>query len=192
MENSLDYDIALRLKRLRKARRLTLEALAEQSGVSRAMISRIERGEASPTAALLARLCSALGQSLSVFFADTGEAPPLTRRAEQPVWRDPESGYLRRAVSPGHCRARMDLVEVEFPPGATVSFPPPNPGRGQWQYLWLFEGCMELQVADDLFRLEAGDCLYMNVADVRRFHNPGAQVARYAVVIDLGGVGNAT
>ncbi len=54
---------------MRTARGMTLDGLAAQSGVSRAMISRIERGEASPTAQLLARLCSALGTTLSRFFA---------------------------------------------------------------------------------------------------------------------------
>ena len=68
-------------QRLRVERGLTLDQLADLSGVSRAMISRIERSEASPTAALLARLCSALGVSLSVFFASTEGEP---RRCAKP------------------------------------------------------------------------------------------------------------
>ncbi|MDQ0455459.1 helix-turn-helix domain-containing protein [Rhizobium paknamense] len=185
MEKSVDQAVAERLRSLRVARGLTLDGLAEISGVSRAMISRIERAEASPTASLLARLCSALGHSLSAFFADTDKAVPLLRRADQPVWRDPESGYLRRAVSPGGTGSKVDVVEVEFPPGATVRFPDPSPGRRQWQHVWLFEGRMELTVAETVHRLEAGDCLYMNVAEVRGFHNPGPERARYAVIIDL-------
>lgn len=92
-----------RLKALRRARGLTLDALAAGSGVSRAMISRVERGEASPTAALLGRLCATLGVSLSGFFAldgPSGAASPLSRRGDQPVWRDPATGYRRRNVSP--------------------------------------------------------------------------------------------
>ncbi|MDH4442804.1 MAG: XRE family transcriptional regulator [Rhizobium sp.] len=176
-----------RIRALRMRRGLTLEHLAEASGVSRAMISRIERAEASPTAALLARLCSALGVSLSVFFADEGAAAqPLVRRADQPVWRDPESGYLRRAVSPAGTGSGTDIVEVEFPAKAEVRFPGRATGRSQTQHVWVFEGVIELTVGDTVHRLEAGDCLFMTVADVHAYRNPTEAPARYAVVIALG------
>ncbi|HBF31526.1 XRE family transcriptional regulator [Rhizobium sp.] len=189
MENIIDdlnSTISERLKALRTAKGLTLDQLADQSGVSRAMISRIERGEASPTASLLARLCSALGQSLSVFFASTENGAPLTRRASQPVWQDPETGYRRRSVSPPGTGSRVDVVEVEFPPGATVRFASQPASRNQWQHVWLFEGRMELTVGDVVHVLDAGDCLYMNIGDVHAFHNPTPHIARYAVIIDLG------
>lgn len=186
-DEQFEVRVAVRLKTLRAERGLTLDALAQLSGVSRAMISRVERGEASPTAALLARLCSALGVSLSVFFA-SGEAgvSPLSRRADQPVWHDPESGYLRRVVSPSGLGARVDVVEIEFPPGAVVRFPGQTASRNQTQHVWLFEGEMELTVGETVHRLSAGDCLFMNVGDVHGFANPTDKPARYAVIIDLG------
>ncbi|PJI44588.1 MAG: DNA-binding protein [Rhizobium sp.] len=187
MDEQFEKTVAVRLKTLRTERGLTLDQLAELSGVSRAMISRVERGEASPTAALLARLCSALGVSLSVFFATAGnEVSPLARRADQPVWRDPESGYLRRVVSPSGLGARVDVVEVEFPAGAEVRFPGQQASRSQSQHVWLFEGEMELTVGETVHRLSAGDCLFMNVGDVHGFRNPTDKPARYAVIIDLG------
>lgn len=189
MENVTDHlndTISERLKSLRNAKGLTLDQLAEQSGVSRAMISRIERGEASPTASLLARLCSALGQSLSAFFASAENGSPLARRSSQPLWQDPETGYLRRSVSPPGTGARVDVVEVEFPPGATVRFASQPASRNQWQHVWLFEGRMDITVGESVYRLEPGDCLYMNIGDVHAFHNPTQHIARYAVIIDLG------
>lgn len=191
MENAdtqFDQSVAHRLRRLRSERGLTLDQLAELSGVSRAMISRIERGEASPTAALLARLCSALGLSLSSFFEPEATAvSPLARREEQALWRDPESGYLRRSVSPPRTGSRVDIVEVEFPPGAEVRFPGQQASRVQWQHVWVFAGEIEMTVGTDIHRLRQGDCLYMNVGDVHAFRNPTREPARYAVVIDLGG-----
>lgn len=123
MEPELEQAIGIRIRRLRQEKALTLDDLAAASGVSRAMISRIERAEASPTASLLARICAALGLSLSAFFAEEGQASPLARRQEQQVWRDPETGYLRRSVSPPGTASDVDIVEVEFPAGARVSFP---------------------------------------------------------------------
>src|SRR5215813_13630849 len=85
----------------RAARGLSVNALAERSGVSRAMIAKIERGEAQATAALLGRLSAALGLTLSELFARTeGQTPRLARSADQTVWVDPQTGYRRRSVSP--------------------------------------------------------------------------------------------
>jgi transcriptional regulator with XRE-family HTH domain len=188
MGDELDVTVGARIRRLRIDRSLTLDELAQASGVSRAMISRIERAEASPTASLLARLCAALGLSLSAFFAEEGgAASPLVRRGEQSVWRDPETGYVRRAVSPPGTGSVVDIVEVDFPAGARVSFPPHAASHGMMQHIWLFEGEMEMTTADAVYRLHPGDCLFMPVGDGHVFHNPTGRPARYCVVLDRGG-----
>lgn len=183
--DELTNRIAERLKVLRMRKRLTLEELAALSGVSRAMISRLERGDASPTATLLARLVSALGLTLSAFFEEAeGPVSPLARRAGQPVWRDPETGYMRRSVSPAGVAARSDLVEVEFPAGATVSYPALSAPPAMVQYVWLFSGVMDLTADGETHRLQPGDCLFMTLAAPHAFHNPGSEPARYAVIIE--------
>lgn len=185
MEQNLETAIGARIRSLRIDKGLTLDDLANASGVSRAMISRIERAEASPTASLLARLCAALGLSLSAFFSEEDRASsPLSRREDQRLWRDPETGYLRRAVSPPAMPSEVDIVEVEFPPGARVSFPPQEASRGMRQHVWLFEGRMDMTVNGVLHVLEAGDCLFMALGEGHDFHNPTDGPARYAVVLD--------
>jgi transcriptional regulator with XRE-family HTH domain len=188
MENPLDHldnAIGENLRSQRLTKGLTLDALAEASGVSRAMISRIERGETSPTAQLLARLCAGLGTSLSAFFADTETpASPFLARHEQPVWRDPETGYIRRSVSPSGTGSNVDLIEVEFPPGGRVTFPPQTANAGITQHMLLFEGEMQMTVGDTQYRLQPGDCLFMPLMAGITFHNPGKQPARYAIVLE--------
>ena len=183
----VDKSIAERVRALRAEHGLTLDELAERSGVSRAMISRIERAEASPTAALLARLCEALGITLSSFFADVTEASsPLRRRDEQRLWRDPHTGYVRRSVSPPGMPSRVDIVAVEFPPGARVSFPPRPESRSMTQHVWLLEGELQMKIAGTVHRLQAGDCLFMDLGDAFDFYNPGKGAAKYAVILDRG------
>src|SRR5256885_13200402 len=98
--SDLNQRIAERVRELRAARGVSVDALAGKSGVSRSMISLIERGESSPTAVVLEKLAVGLGVTLaSLFDAPTAvEAPsgPVARRDEQPEWRDPASGYIRR------------------------------------------------------------------------------------------------
>ena len=84
-DTEIDRVLGQRLKAARQRHGLTLDALAERSGVSRAMISRIERGESSPTAALLVRLGSGLGLSLSALLEEGAGSGPLARRDAQPA-----------------------------------------------------------------------------------------------------------
>jgi transcriptional regulator with XRE-family HTH domain len=179
----LDRRLGARLKGLRQARGLTLDQLAERSGVSRAMISRVERGESSPTAALLDRLCAGLGVLLSALFREEAEGGPLARRSEQPVWTDPDSGYVRRSVSPPGTGSRLEIVEVEMPAGARVLLDAPRGGFRLDQQLWLLEGELSLTVGGREHRLAAGDCLAMLLDGPIAFHNPGEVPARYAVAL---------
>src|SRR5437764_12874143 len=113
MDNSVDEinaRIAARVRGERAARRWSLDELAERAGVSKAMISRIERAEVSPTAALLGRLSGAYGITLSALLADHEERRGPLRRVEQSVWRDPATGYVRRQVS-ASARTPIELTE---------------------------------------------------------------------------------
>ncbi|MGP9819122.1 helix-turn-helix domain-containing protein [Salinarimonas sp. NSM] len=177
-----------RIRAARRARRMTLEALAEASGVSRAALSKIERGEASPTAALLARLAAGLGTSVASLFAEPGDAgeaggAPLGRAADQPAWTDPQSGYVRRNVSPSAARGAAEIVDVTFPPGGRVVLDNALGFHGLAQQVWVIEGVIDLTIGEETTRLEAGDCLFMRLDAPIAFHNPGETPARYAVVL---------
>lgn len=183
--DELETAIGDRIRLLRQQRAMTLDDLAARSGVSRAMISKVERGEASPTAQLLARLCATLGTTLSRFFATEEEAAsPLSRRGDQRLWRDPETGYIRRSVSPEGVSSPVDIVEVEFPPGARVVFAPHQIETGTTQHVWVFSGRLNMTLADETHVLEAGDCLFMALGDGHIFHNPYEETARYAVILN--------
>jgi transcriptional regulator with XRE-family HTH domain len=184
----LDGRIGARIRELRGEGDLTLDDLAERADVSRGMLSRIERGESSPTAQLLGKICNGLGITLSVLFAET-ERPvsPVARRREQPEWRDPASRYLRRNVSPPGTGSPVDITEVEFPPGAKVAFHDRRLG-GSDQHVWVLDGTLELTVGEDMHRLESGDCLWMRFGKPVVFHNPTRRAVRYAVVISHGAV----
>ena len=186
-ENDVHVRLAARLYRLRAERGLTLDGLAERSGVSRSMISLVERGESSPTAAVLDRLAAGLGVTIASLFAEDARAgaSPLARRGEQPVWRDPESGYLRRNLSPAGFPSPIELVEVTLPAGARVAYDAPGGRRavGVSQQLYLLEGGVRLTAAGVTHELSAGDCLAMRVEGPITFGNPSEHAARYLVAL---------
>ena len=111
---TVERRLAERIRLLRSRRELSLEALAQSSGVSRSMISLIERGESSPTASVLNKLAVSLGVSLAAIFAeeDRPDASPVARRAQQHSWRDPDSGYTRRNLSPLAFPSALELAEI--------------------------------------------------------------------------------
>ena len=93
--------IAARVRELRERGDLSLDALAGRSDVSRSMISLIERGETSPTAVILEKIATGLGVTLGALFDDVATPPaPMSKAADRTTWKDPESGYLRRNISP--------------------------------------------------------------------------------------------
>jgi transcriptional regulator with XRE-family HTH domain len=184
--DDIDLRLGTRIRDLRTERGLTLDGLADAAGVSRAMLSRIERGESSPTAQLLNKVCDGLGTTLSALFAEPAPvASPLARRRDQPTWRDPATRYLRRNVSPSGTGSPVDIVEVEFPAGARVAFDRQRSNLGD-QQIWVLDGSLQMQVGSEQFRLEAGDCLAMRFDQPIVFHNPTRRTVRYAVVIHHG------
>jgi transcriptional regulator with XRE-family HTH domain len=182
----LNERIAERVRDLRVAQGLSLEALATKSGVSRSMISLVERGESSPTAVVLDKLATGLGVVLASLFDAPAAAPPtgpVARRAEQPEWRDPASGYQRRSVSPPAVPQPFRIVEVRFPAGARVAFETGARDVRVHQQVWVLDGAIDVTVGDERHRLREGDCLAMRLDRPTMFHNPTRKPTRYAVVI---------
>src|ERR1700710_1666955 len=118
--DDLSSRLALRLRLERDSRGWSLADLAERSGVSKATISKIERAEVSPTAVVAVRLASAFDLTLAgLMLGAEGRGERLWRASRQPVWRDPETAYIRKQVfgRPDH---PLDLIRVELPPRQRV------------------------------------------------------------------------
>lgn len=177
--------LAARIRRERDARGWSIAELAAASGVSRAMISRIERAEASPTATLLGRLSGAFGLTVSTLMARAeadGGGGRVTRAAEQTAWTDPETGYTRRPLSPPG--ADPELVLVDLPPGAELTYPPSAYTFMRGQCVWLMRGRINIREGDEITALTPGDCLAFDLSTARQcaFANPSnSEPAQYLV-----------
>jgi transcriptional regulator with XRE-family HTH domain len=186
-EPSVNERIAARVRELRAARALSLDALAECSGVSRSMISLIERGETSPTAVLLEKLAAGLSTTLAgLFESSVRPSDPISRRLDQAVWRDPGSGYLRRNVSPSGHLTPIQIVEVEFPPGANVAYETAGRQPIIHHQVWVLKGAIDVTVGAEQYALRAGDCLAFVLDRPTAYRNRTSKPARYAVVIVAG------
>jgi len=173
--------LARRIRFEREARGWSLADLAARSGVSKAAISKIEREEASPTATVLVRLASAFDLTLAGLLIRAEGGDRVVRAADQPVWRDPESGYSRRQV---HARPDhpVELVEVELPAGARVRLPAASYAHIR-QVVWVREG--RLTVIEDGVRrdLGPGDCIGFGPPAETVFACDGTGPCRYVVAL---------
>ncbi|MGF9658361.1 XRE family transcriptional regulator [Pantoea agglomerans] len=180
-EDNLNVRIGQKVKQEREKRGWSLTELADNSGVSRAMIHKIERGESSPTAVLLARLSGSFDMTISQLLAQTEvQTGTLVRHENQPVWQDPETGYLRRHVSPGEMP--VDLVSVELPENTAVPMPAIS-YVSRRQLIWVIEGTLTFEAGSSTYEMAAGDCLELGDPADCVFRNKTAQGCRYAVIV---------
>lgn len=180
--DSLDQRLSERIRLEREARGWSLSELSERSGVSRAMIHKIERGDSSPTATLLARLSGAFGLTMSTLIARAELSQGrLLRRVDQPTWRDPQSGYIRRHVSP-MSELPLELVEIELPAGADVPMPASAYGLHR-QWIWVKRGRLTFVEGAEAHVLGEGDCLQLGPPQDCVFRNTDDEPCTYAVVL---------
>jgi transcriptional regulator with XRE-family HTH domain len=164
--------IAGRVRTLRAELGLSLEALAARCDVSRSMLSLVERGE------------SGLDVSLaSLFDHPTAPPSPVSTRRDRASWRDPESGYVRRNVSPANFPSPIRIVEVEMPAGARVAYETGARDADIHQQVWVRAGRIEVTVGKVTHRLAEDDCLAMQLNEPTAFRNRTRKPARYVVVI---------
>ena len=177
----IDARIADRLKSLRGERDWSLDMLAQQSGVSRATLSRLEHGEVSPTASVLGRLCAAYGITLSrLMHLVEASFEPLLTREEQPAWTDPETGFCRRSVSPPSGALSGEALEAALRPGTDIGYDrPPTPGLEH--HLFLIDGALTVDIEGRSHRLRPGDCLRYRLFGTSRFTTPDDSGARYVL-----------
>lgn len=181
--SDLERRIAARLGQLRLERGWSLDALAERSGISRATLSRLERGELSATAAMLGRLCTTFGWTLSRLMAEAEtRSASLVPAADQTTWTDPETGYQRRVLSPPGPGLRGELVEIRIPARATVAYDG-APVAGLEHHLWLLEGELTLDVGGATHHLRSGDTLRYLLHGPSRFTAGSRREARYVIAL---------
>ncbi|MET9084250.1 XRE family transcriptional regulator [Streptomyces sp. NPDC004237] len=182
--------IAARVRTERERRRWTLAQLADASGVSPAMISRIERGESSPTAVVLGKLSAAFQLSVASLLAlaegaqdapeSVADTPGVRRGADAAEWRDPGTGYRRRQITGP--RFPAEIAEIRLPAGARVPYPAAAFAFVR-QLVWVLDGRLTFHDGDTVHELDAGDTIELGAPTERVFANTTDAECRYAVVL---------
>jgi transcriptional regulator with XRE-family HTH domain len=173
-----------RVRALRRERGWTLELLAEHSGVSRAMISKLERGEKNPTLVVAARVAEGLGVSLSQLVGiEERRDVVVVPRERRVVMRDPETGFERQLLSPSVGGRGLEFIRNVVPEGSTSGEFPPH-RRGVEEYLVVEKGRLRAVLGGEEHVLDEGDAAYFEADVAHRFDNAGKGECSYYLIID--------
>lgn len=174
--------LARRLRLERDTRGWSLTDLAARSEVSKAMLSKIEREEVSPTASILSRIATAFGLTLAELLTlEPSSARRLMRFKEQPTWRDPETSYTRRQVFIDP-RSPLELVQVDLPRGASLSFPPSAYEHAK-HVIWVLGGKLTIVEGAEQHQLEKGDRLEFGAPGSITYRNTSPTSCQYLVAL---------
>ena len=176
-----------RVRALRRERGWTLEMLAERSGVSRAMISKLERGEKNPTLVVAAKVAEGLGMNLSrLVGVEEKRKIVVVPRRRRMTMLDPETGFERQLLSPSLGGREVEFMRNVVPEGSTSGELPPH-RRGVEEYLVVERGRLRAVLGGEEYVLEEGDAAYFEADVAHRFDNAGVGECSYYLVIDSKG-----
>lgn len=167
----LSHNIARNLKRLRLAKGLSLEAAAEQTGVSKSMLAHIEKGGANPSIGVVGKIAS----GLRVEFSDLIGAPPLdarlVRMRETEPTKDVPGQYRVWTGFPFQDTHRAELYRIELFPGGR--YPAGSHGERTCEYLAVTEGTLELELTDGVYTVEAEELFRFESSQRHVYRNGG-------------------
>jgi transcriptional regulator with XRE-family HTH domain len=179
--------LGARLRALRRERGLTLEVLAGRSGVSRAMISKLERGEKNPTLVVAAKVAEGLEVSLSQLVGvDERREVVVVPKERRMVMRDPQTGFERQLLSPSFGGRGIEFIRNVMPEGGTSGEFPAH-RRGVEEYVVVERGRVRAFIGGEDHQLDEGDALYFEADTPHRFDNAGEGECSYYLVIDSKG-----
>ncbi|MGW8355655.1 helix-turn-helix domain-containing protein [Streptomyces wedmorensis] len=174
------------VRRRREEAGLTLEQLSTQSSVSRAMLSKVERGEKSPTIGVASKIAHALDASLSDLIGAPAAAASgvavVMRKSDRPVFRDPETGFERHIVSAAPGAGRAEMVVHHLPAQVSTGLLPAYP-PGTEKQLVVLEGALTVAVGGISETLNAGDSLFFQADADHGFANRTHAPCEYIMVI---------
>jgi transcriptional regulator with XRE-family HTH domain len=164
--------VGANLRRLRTRRGLSLERLAQLSGVSRAMLGQIELGQSAPTINVLWKIARALEVTFSALISARSEAGPLVMRAAaSKILTSKDRSFSSRALFPFDGPRRVEFYELRLAPGSTEEADAHPPGTSE--NLVVSAGQIEIDVAGDTHRLDTGDSILFEADVPHLYRNPG-------------------
>ncbi len=184
-EHAIKEELGKRIQELRRDQQLTLEALADRSGVSRAMLSKIERGEKNPTVAVALKIAKALAVSLFELLGEVEERRSLViiPASKRMIVKDSDTGFERQLLSPTFERGGVEFMRHLIPQSSSSGDLPASRQKGLEKYMVVEKGKLRVVIGNDEYLLEEGDAMYYKADVTHRYENAGKGICTYYIVV---------
>jgi transcriptional regulator with XRE-family HTH domain len=164
------------LRRLRVKRGLSLERLAKQSGVSRAMLSQVELGYSAPTINVIWRIASALGVPFGALLTiENARATQVLPASKAKLLTSHDGAFTSRALFPFDAPRRTEFYELRIKPKGVEHATAHAPGTSE--NLVVSQGRALITVGEDSVLLETGDAILFNADVDHTYENPASEPA---------------
>lgn len=167
--NQLDKNIAVNLKRIRKAKNMSLDMLAEKTGVSKSMLGQIERGESNPTVATIAKIVEGIRVPFEELIYPKTDAVVIIDNEKLPVYKAEEGAYQVRSIFPYDRHRNFEVYETKIEPGESCeSFLTEG---SVCEYIMVQQGKLTLETADGIYEVAANHAIKMEAGREHCYRN---------------------
>lgn len=173
--------VAVNTKAIREQKKLTLDAAAELTGVSRSMLAQIEKGDVNPTISVLWKIANGYKVSFTSLVEKKTDEVTVIRQTEQVPLKEDEGRYLNYPVFAFNEKTLFETYRIVIEPFGALSAQPYL--NGSEEYITVFAGEVEITVAHESYRLAAGDSIRFAANVPHAYRNAGGETAQLSMLI---------
>ncbi|MBD5451695.1 MAG: helix-turn-helix domain-containing protein [Lachnospiraceae bacterium] len=171
--SQLDKNIAENLKRIRKAKNMSLDMLAERTGVSKSMLGQIERGESNPTLATIEKIVDGIKVPLEDLIYKKTESIVIIDNDKLPLYKAQEGAYQVRAIFPYDRHRNFEVYEVRIEPGEDCACLAREDGSNE--YILVAQGTLTLETQEGTYEVAAEHAIKIASQSSHSYHNRDTQ-----------------
>lgn len=173
--------IAVNTKAIREEKKLTLDAAAELTGVSRSMLAQIEKGEVNPTISVLWKIANGYKVSFTSLVEKKADEVSVIRQADQTPLKEDDGRYLNYPIFAFNEKTLFETYRIVIEPSGTLSAQPHL--NGSEEYITVFAGEVEIMVGDEQFQISKGDSIRFSANVPHAYRNIGSEIAELSMLI---------
>ncbi len=173
--------VAVNIKAIREQKKLTLDAAAELTGVSRSMLAQIEKGDVNPTISVLWKIANGYKVSFTSLVEKKTDEVSVIRQAEQTPLKEDDGRYLNYPIFAFDEKTLFETYRIVIEPEGMLSAQPHL--NGSEEYITVFSGEVEIMVADEQFQLSKGDSIRFSANVPHAYRNIGSEIAELSMLI---------
>ena len=177
----IDENIAFNLKRIRKARNLSLDMVAEQTGVSKSMLGQIERGESNPTVSTIGKIVEGLKVPFEQLIYNKSVTVAIPTLAQAPVCREQPGRYSIHILLPYETGRNIEIYQADMESGSQINSS--SHGEFTWEYLTVLRGGVELEINGETFCLSENESFYFACDREHTYKNTGTESAVLNMIV---------